>query len=247
MRRFGYIPDLPDFRDHAFQLQAPTPLPSSVDLRPGMPPVYDQGDSGSCTANAIAAAFDFDRKKQGKPFLTPSRLFIYFNERVIEGSSDYDSGAMLRDGIKSIARQGVCAESEWPFDLTQLTVKPSHQCYTDAAANQALTYRRVGGDLRSMLYCLAYGFPFVFGFSAYDSFESDEVANTGILPMPQVSENQIGGHAVVAVGFDQTKRAILCRNSWGDGWGIEGYFWMPYEYISNPDLAEDRWTIKAVE
>lgn len=246
-RKYGYVPDLPDFRDHAFQLQAPTPLPQSVDLRPGMPPVYDQGDLGSCTANAIAAAFDFERNRQKKPFLNPSRLFIYYNERVIEDSVSNDSGAQIRDGIKSVANQGVCPESEWPYDVDGFANTPTPQCYADALSNQALSYRRVNGDLRSMLYCLAYGFPFVFGFSVYDSFESDDVASSGIVPMPQPDENMLGGHAVVAVGFDQTKRAFLCRNSWGDTWGIGGYFWMPYEYLSNPDLCDDRWTIKLVE
>lgn len=245
--KYGWNPDRPDFRDHSFSLQAPTPLPQSVDLRPGMPPVYDQGDSGSCTANAIAAAFDFEHNRQGKGFLTPSRLFVYYNERDMEGDTNSDSGAMIRDGIKSIANWGVCPESEWQFDLTKLTVKPDAQCYADALKNQALTYRRINPDLRSMLYCLAYGFPFVFGISVYESFQSDAVAVSGIVPMPGTDEEQLGGHAMLAVGFDQTKRAFLVRNSWGTDWALAGYCWIPYEYLSNGDLTDDRWTVRVVE
>src|SRR5690348_9312695 len=138
----GWKADLPDFRDHTYEIGKPIPLPTAMDLRSGLPEVYDQGDIGSCTANAIAAAFDFERNKQGKPFLTPSRLFIYYNERVIEGTVNEDSGAMIRDGIKSVVKQGVCSESEWPYVVAFMTQSPTNECYTDALKNQALSYRR---------------------------------------------------------------------------------------------------------
>lgn len=243
----SWLPDLPDFRDHAFELAKPIPLPTAVDLRPGLPPVYAQGDLGSCTANAIAAAYDFAMHKQGRPFLNPSRLFVYYNEREVEGSVDQDSGAMLRDGIKSVAKLGVCPETEWSYDIDKFAVKPGVQCYASALQKQVLGYQRVAASLNSMIYCLAYGFPFVFGFSVYDSFESDVVAESGVVPMPDFSEQQIGGHAVLCCGYDQVRRSFLIRNSWGVDWGIKGYFWMPYEYLSNPDLCDDRWRIKIVE
>ena len=243
----SWVPDRPDFRDHAFELAKPIPLPTAVDLRPGLPPVYDQGDLGSCTANAICAAFDFERHKQGKPFLSPSRLFLYYNERAMEGTVDSDGGGMLRDGIKSVSKQGVCAEAEWAYDISKFASQPPPPCYAAALNNQALVYRRIAASTLSMIYCLAYGFPFVFGFSVYESFMSDAVAKTGVVPMPDYSEAQVGGHAVVAVGYDQTRRAFLVRNSWGPDWGIVGYFWMPYEYAASPDLADDRWEIKLVE
>ena len=247
-RRYGYIPDLPDFRDHRYKLAAPIPLPPVVDLRPGMPPVYDQGQLGSCTANAIAAAFDFERNRQGKPFITPSRLFIYFNEREMEGTVDSDSGAQIRDGIKSVADDGVCAETDWPYDIPEFLFQPPPACYGSALKNQSLLYERIPSDLTLMLQCLAGGFPFVFGFSVYESFESDAVAASGIIPMPATNESQVGGHAVVAVGYDQSRQAILVRNSYGPDWGFEGgHFWLPYGYASNPDLADDRWVIKLVE
>lgn len=243
----SWIPDRPDFRDHAFELAKPIPLPSVVDLRPKLPPVYDQGDLGSCTGNAIAAAFDFARQKQGKPFLTPSRLFIYFQERKVEGTIDSDAGAMIRDGIKSVAKLGVCPESEWPYDPAQFATEPTPKSYADALENQVISYKRISASLRSMIYCLAYGYPFVFGFSVYDSFMSDAVQATGVVPMPDFSETQVGGHAVLAVGYDQSRHAFLVRNSWSAAWGMAGYCWMPMEYLNNPDLCDDRWQIKLVE
>ena len=247
IKKYGWTPDRPDQRDHAFRLAEPIPLPPAVDLRAGMPPVYSQGELGSCTANAIAAAFDFERQRQGKPFITPSRLFIYFNEREMEGTVDSDSGAMIRDGIKSVADDGVCAETDWPYDIAEYLFQPPVSCYGNALKNQALIYQRIAPDLTSMLQCLASGFPFVFGFSVYESFESGAVAKTGIVPMPASSEQQLGGHAVLAVGYDRDQRAFLVRNSWGEEWGIAGYFWLPFDYVASPDLADDRWVINLVE
>ena len=245
--KYGWNPDLPDQRDHAFAIAKPVPLPPVIDLRLQMPPVYNQGELGSCTANAIAAVLDFGRQHQGKPFMSPSRLFVYFNERTMERTVSEDSGAQIRDGIKSVHKQGVCPESEWPYIVTKFADMPTAKCYADALKFQALLYSRVAPSLNSMLQCLASGLPFVFGFTVYESFESEEVAKTGIIPMPGLKEQTVGGHAVAAVGYDLSKRMALVRNSWGTDWGIGGYFWMPFDYISNPDLADDRWVIKLVE
>ena len=144
--RYGWTPDLPDARDHLFS--APqislTALPPSADLRSTCPPVYNQEQIGSCTANAIGAAFEFETTKQGLPDFMPSRLFIYYNERAMEGSIATDSGAQIRDGVKSVAKLGVCPETEWPYDGTQANSdgtfpagdpageKPTDACYKDA-------------------------------------------------------------------------------------------------------------------
>ena len=244
--KYGWQPDLPDQRDQEYLISAPVPLPTAVDLRPQCPPVYNQGDLGSCTANAIAAAVDFERGKQGLSFINPSRLFIYYNERAIEHTVDSDSGAQIRDGIKSVGKQGVCPETEWPYNTAVFAEKPPRQCYTDSMKARALSYARIPANLNSMLQCLASGRPFVFGFTVYESFESDEVAKTGVVPMPGPGETVLGGHAVKAVGYDQLKGIFVVRNSWGADWGMEGYFTMPFEYLSNPNLADDRWVIKLV-
>jgi C1A family cysteine protease len=244
------LPDLPDHRDHIFSAPAPvlTVLPPKVDLRPACPPtVYDQGRLGSCTANAIAAAFEFDLGKQKLPDFMPSRLFIYYNERKIEGTVDSDSGAMIRDGIKSVAKQGVCTEDAWPYDISKFTDQPTKECYTAAKDNQALSYQRIPQSLNQMRGCLANGYPFVFGFTVYESFESSEVAQTGVVPMPVDGESVLGGHAVLAVGYDDETQRFLVRNSWGSGWGDGGYFTIPYAYLTNRGLASDFWTIAKVE
>jgi C1A family cysteine protease len=247
--RYGWIPDEPDHRDYLYA--APpgvlATLPPSADLRPQCPPVYDQGQLGSCTANAIAGAFQFDELKQrlADEFI-PSRLFIYYNERAMEGTVDSDAGARIRDGIKSIARLGVCPESEWPYDPAQFATKPSTGCYEDALQNRAVQYQRVVQDLMQLRGCIASGFPVVFGFTVYDSFESDAVARSGEVPLPAPSESVVGGHAVVAVGYDDASQRFLVRNSWGTGWGMAGYCTMPYAYLAQPSLASDFWTVRLV-
>jgi C1A family cysteine protease len=248
--RYGWVPDIPDQRDHMYAAPAyvMSKLPSSCDLRAHCPPVYDQGQLGSCTANAIAGAIEFDQMKQGlSDVFVPSRLFIYYNERVMEGTVNSDSGAQIRDGIKSVAKQGDCPEDEWPYDITKFATKPPPTCYKDAVAHRAILYQRIMQTLNQMKGCIASGYPFVYGFSVYESFESQPVAQTGQVPMPAPGERMIGGHAVVAVGYDDAKRVFICRNSWGDQWGDKGYFYMPYAYLLDNNLSDDLWTVRAVQ
>jgi len=199
---------------------------------------------GSCTANAIAAAIEFDRKKQGLPDFVPSRLFIYYNERVMEGTVDTDSGAQIRDGIKSVASQGACSEDEWPYDISKFAVKPGDKCFSDALKDRAVLYSRLTQILNQLKGCLFSGYPFVFGFTVYESFESDAVAQSGIAPMPGAGERVLGGHAVQAVGYDNSQQRFIVRNSWGDGWGMKGYFTLPYAYLTDSNLSDDFWTIR---
>ncbi len=242
----GWKPDIPDHRDHIYSAPFFLILPPHVDLRPGCPPIYDQGQLGSCTANAIAAALEFDQMKQGEQAFTPSRLFIYYNERWAEGTIDSDSGAAIRDGIKSVNKQGACNETEWPYDITQFTIQPPTSCYSDALKYRSVSYQRVMRSLRQMKACLASGFPFVIGISVYSSFESDQVAATGIVPMPQHNEDLLGGHCMLVVGYDDTKQAFTTRNSWG-AWGDAGYCYLPYAYLLDSSLSSDFWTIRSVE
>ncbi|HUL72127.1 MAG TPA: C1 family peptidase [Vicinamibacterales bacterium] len=249
IKKFGWVPDLPDARDHVYS--APIPvlgvMPAKVDLGPDCPPVLNQGQLGSCTANAIANAHRFDQMKQGgKPF-GPSRLFIYYNERAMEGTVNADAGAMIRDGIKSIAQQGVCDEAEWPYNIAKFARKPSAACFKDALQHQALSYQRVTQSLNQMRGCLASGYPFVFGFTVYEGFESDKVARTGQLDLPVQGEKVIGGHAVLAVGYDDKTQRVKVMNSWGTAWGKKGFFTMPYAYITDDNLADDFWTVRIVE
>ncbi|HET7445558.1 MAG TPA: C1 family peptidase [Solirubrobacterales bacterium] len=246
---YGWVPDLPDGRDllYAAPLKPLAKLPPRVDLRSKCPRVYDQGQLGSCTANAIGAALQFDQIKQRRKDFIPSRLFIYYNERAMEGTIDSDSGAMIRDGIKSVAKQGSCKEENWPYDISEFRTKPPRPCYAEGKQNQAIRYLSVAQSLSQMKGCLAEGYPFVFGFVVYESFETAAVAKTGHAPMPKANEEPLGGHAVLAVGYDESKQWFIVRNSWGTGWGMRGYFTLPYPYLTQPSLARDFWTIREVE
>ena len=246
-RTYGWRRELPDHRDLKFKGISIEVLPPMVDLRDKMPPVYDQLNLGSCTANGIAAAYEYDHMKQGLPDFMPSRLFIYFNERAMEGTIHSDSGANIRDGVKSINKQGVCAETDWPYIIQRFTMKPPRPVYATAKKDRAMTYMSVDQDLSSMKSVLAQNFPIILGFTVYESFESEEVAKTGIVPMPGKDEKVLGGHCVLCVGYDDSKNAFIIRNSWGSGWALSGYCYMPYEYLTNPDLADDFWTIQMVQ
>ena len=248
--RFGWQPDVPDHRDHLYAAPVTwlAKLPAKIDLASKCPPVYDQGQLGSCTANAIAAAIEFDLMKQkAKKIFAPSRLFIYYNERAMEGTVSSDSGAQIRDGIKSVAKQGECPEPEWRYDISKFAVKPPANCFRDALKYEVVSYQRVAQTGSQMKGCLASGYPFVFGFSVYDSFESTQVAKTGHAPMPKSSEQLLGGHAVLAVGYDDANQWFIVRNSWGTGWGMKGYFTLPYAYLLDGNLSDDFWTIRAVK
>jgi C1A family cysteine protease len=250
IKKYGWVPDLPDARDHMFAAPMATmaALPTKVDLRPGCPKtVYDQGQLGSCTANAIAGAVEFDLLKEGKPDMMPSRLFIYYQERVVEHTVDTDAGARIRDGIKVVASLGVPPETDWPYDIKHFADKPPPNAFKDALDHKVSSYSRVLQDLTQMKSCLASGYPFVFGFSVYSSFESAEVAKSGIVPMPDLkNETLLGGHAVLAVGYDDSAQCFIVRNSWGPDWGIGGYFMMPYGYLTSRSLASDFWTCRIV-
>jgi len=248
-RKYGWIPQLPDHRDIPFMAKPEIveALPPEVDLRGLCPPVYDQGDLGSCVLNAIAGAHEFDQMKQGYTPFMPSRLFMYFNVRVQEHTVNSDSGASVRDGIKTVNKKGVCPETMWGYDIAKFKVKPPHIAYKEAKKHQSLEYNSILQHSNQMWVCLASGFPFIFGFSVYESFESDEVAKTGIVPMPSKDERVQGGHAVLCCGYSDVTGRFIVRNSWGSDWGLGGYCEMPYEYLTNENLASDFWVIKVIE
>ncbi len=234
-------PSRPDIRDYHYA--APPEilalLPTSVDLRPQCPPVLDQLQLGSCVSNAVAGVLEFLQMKESITAFVASRLFIYYNGRLLEGAVNSDSGLSVRDGIKSVNRYGFPPETDWPYDISQFTVHPPSQAYADANPNRILEYYAVPQLLTNIQACLASGYPVLIGFSVYESFESAVVEQTGIVPMPQSGEQVLGGHAVVAVGYNDTQQWFIVRNSWSDQWGDKGYCYMPYAYLTNPQLSSD--------
>jgi C1A family cysteine protease len=258
--RYGWNKDLPDPRDRRFAVAEEdfAHLPSNVDLRPKCPPVYNQGRIGSCTANAIAGAFEFDVDKQGVEDFVPSRLFIYWNERALEGSTATDSGAQIRDGVKVVATLGVPDEDELPYDDTpagpdgvfppqsRAAMKPPASVFADATHNEAVVYERVTQDLDHLKSVLAQGFPIIFGIVVFSSFEDQATIESGDVPLPGPFDQVMGGHAIVLVGYDDAKQRFIFRNSWGTVFGQAGYGTLPYEYVTNGELASDFWTIRRV-
>jgi len=259
---FGWQPDLPDHRDHLFSVSLPTlrALPPKIDLRPDCPPVYDQAHLGSCTANAIAGAIQFDRlKAKASPDFVPSRLFIYYNERDMEHSVNYDAGAQIRDGVKSVSKLGVAPEPEWPYSDAghpaadgepfasdaPAAQRPPKKVYDDAAGYQAISYMSVNQTLPQLKGCLADGYPFIFGFSVYENFFGPDGNPCVHTPMPQGS--QLGGHAVLAVGYDDDAGEFIVRNSWGADTLDKGYYYMRYSYVTDSTMASDFWTIRSIE
>ena len=244
----GWLPDLPDHRDYEFEgTYSLSALPPAVDLRASDSEIYNQGSLGSCTGNAIAALFQFVNRKMGHKDFIPSRLFIYYEERRLLGTIKKDSGAYLRDGMKTIAKKGVCPEPTWPYIIEQFKTKPSAAAYAEAKSHQAIEYMRIMESVDRLKQCLADGYPFVFGFSVYESFRTHTVNSTGVMTVPAKTEKLLSGHAIMAVGYDDEKRHFILRNSWGTGWGDKGYFYMPYEYIESRKLTDDFWTLRTVE
>ena len=252
-KKFGWKPDLPDARDihYAPTIANPADLPKAVDLTKVFStiPILNQGNLGSCTANALAVCNMAAQIKENKdnPFI-PSRLFIYYNERLMEGTINEDSGAMIRTGIKSLLRQGAPTEAEWPYRVAKFRTKPPIAVYKDAANTQLLTYARINNrSLNDLMSVIASGLPFVFGFSVYESFESMDVERTGLYKPDPMDEQIIGGHAVAAFGYDQKEQTFTIRNSWGAAWGLGGYFKMRFADISNSNMCDDFWVLRTTE
>jgi C1A family cysteine protease len=253
VRKFGYIPDLPDDRDHVFAFRGkPTDLPAQFSLKEFLGDVLDQGALGSCTANAISGALKLWMNKNNYkwPF-TPSRLQIYYDERELEGTTQSDSGAMIRDGFKVINTVGAAPEDSnidwsWPYSSTdeRWREKPPEKCYTDAALHKCLEYKRVAHDERSVKQALLEGHALVIGIAVYQSFQSKEASRTGVIPMPHLFEQMLGGHALFLHGYgNHDDQHVDGRNSWGAEWGDGGDFHLPWKYLLDRRYCSDIWAV----
>lgn len=248
-RKYGWRPQKPDHRDFRFSAPQSVYLPRHYDLSIiyKYPPCYDQGQLGSCTGNAIAGALEADQIRQKLPEATPSRLFIYYYERVMENTVSEDAGAEIRDGIKVTAQNGVCKETTWPYVISRFTTEPSLAARTEAAQHRSVKYMAVNQTLKDIKTAIVLGYPVVFGISVYESFESDAASKTGVIPMPAKTESMLGGHAILLVGYCNYYKAFKFRNSWGPSWGDNGYGYLPYQYVTDPNLASDFWAIETTK
>jgi C1A family cysteine protease len=223
------------------------PVPAlAVDLRPQCPPVYDQGALGSCTANAGAGAAEFEEIRQGLPAVTPSRLFIYWNERADQGDTADDTGSSISESIAAMNKYGLPPETEWPYDPGQFATEPPPGVFADALKARVMQSEGVEQSLDGIRSVLQAGLLVEFGFQVYESFESDAVAASGLVPLPGAGEQLLGGHAVLIVGDQPDQQRFIVRNSWGPQWGQAGYCTMPYAYLLDPTLANDFWAVQLV-
>ncbi len=228
-------------------------IPSKHDLRIlyGQIPIYNQGRLGSCTANAIATAYKIMCILKNRTNISLSRLFLYYNERVMIGKVFEDSGAFIKDGFQSMQLQGACLEILWPYFESRLSTMPTIPCYREARNHRTSGYN-TQLDPRNMVMsikqCLALNLPVVIGVMVYESFQSDLAGRTGNIPVPNPTiEKLLGGHALCCVGYDDEKQHIIVQNSWGDIWGDKGFGYIPYAFIGNNDLCNDCHAFKSVE
>lgn len=241
-RKYAWRPDVADHRDHLYTPQL-SHVPPKVDIIGASVAIDDQGQLGSCTGNSSTAMCEIILKT-----VPLSRLMAYYGGRAREGTTKQDAGAQIRDVIAGISNYGVCEESLWPYDITKFALKPPKVAYNDGATRVkplVLNYQRVT-DLPTLKAALAVGHVVTFGFSVPSYFESQQVATTGWVRMPTQADQIIGGHAVVAVGYDDTASVpfVWVRNSWGPAWGLNGYFKMDQKWFTDPSgLVDDMWTV----
>ena len=237
-----------DTRDIPLDLPPISTPPSVIDLRAYCSPVDDQGQLGSCTGNAIAGCIEYMDRRYNNKQTQVSRMFIYYYERLIEGTVNYDSGAYIRDGIKATYTYGAPLESLWPYTISKFKTPPTVAAVQDGARRKVTLYQSIAnGNVSACQTALAAGFPVVIGFDVYSSFESQTVANTGMMPYPNTrTEKLLGGHCVLLVGYNNNSQRFIVRNSWGSNWGDRGYFYMPYQVIQNTSMSSDFWVNKSV-
>ena len=251
--------DKPDSRDYTkrygYHMIPKKERDPKVDLRKYIDTIYDQGGLECCTANALCAAFTLELKRQSKeakktyvPY-DPSRLFVYYNARVMEDNVSENSGCTLRFALKAMNYIGVCKESLWPYDESKFAVQPTPSAYKNALGNTISKYQRLDQDINQFRACLKAGFPIAFVMEIYGSFVGPENKKKGKMPMPSSDELLSFKpflHAVLAVGYDDDKDHVIVLNSWGPSFGKNGCFYMPYEYIIDPARCLDFWKIEEV-
>jgi C1A family cysteine protease len=244
-RKYGWVRGHKNINDvyHGFSTNALTP--DAVDLRPKCPAIYNQLTLGSCVAHATAGAVEFDIIKNGGDAATPSRLFIYYNARDLDGTTSLDVGTTIHSGVKGASLFGACPEALWPYDVNKFALKAPATCYSDAekcrvADAKVMWVRHTLSDLRS---ALAAGYPLICGIAVYASFETPETMGSGVVKLPAKGETLLGGHAILIVGYDNAKQQFIFRNSWGPEWGDKGYGYLPYQYLLDPSMADEFCTV----
>jgi C1A family cysteine protease len=229
--------DRADWRDLAYR-PIRTPLREQVDMRPWASAIEEQGHLGSCTGNAVVGAYELLLNREyPEKYIDLSRLYVYYNARLLEETVDEDSGAYIRDGVKALDKYGVCSEKLWPYDITRFSMTPTITSYQDAKTRNIKNYYRLTG-INDILDALNNDYPVVFSMEVYDAFDYLDQDNY-VIKMPKSTESPIGGHAMCFVGYDMPRKLLLTRNSFGADWCMQGYCWMPFDYVTNDVI--DAW------
>lgn len=241
---YVFAPKDPRDKKLSFKVIDPSKLPSKVDISDDMGKRLDQGDLGSCVSNSVAYCIRYVRHKENLTVYDPSRLYIYYYGRVIEGSpADEDTGLYIRDGYKSVEKYSVCSEQNWPYLPTKFHIEPSKYAQDAAKQHKTFKYFAVEQSLNEIKNCLSQKYPVSFGMTVFSSFMSAEVAKSGVAPYPDVRrEQQLGGHCITIVGYDDSTQRFKILNSWGDSWGDKGTCTIPYSFILNGKYCDDFWT-----
>ncbi len=212
-----------------------------VDLRSKFNGVYDQGKIGSCTANALCSIYEYDTTN-----FRGSRLFLYYNERLLINETNLDNGAFIKDGITCLKKFGLCEEKYWSYIIENVFKEPSKDAYDNATLNYLIEGIQISNEIPTIKYWLNKNEPIVLGIAIYSNFTNFSSGKTGKIGLPNENDKFIGGHAVVLCGYNDTKKEFILRNSWGSYWGDNGYFYLPYDYISNTNLTSDLWIITKI-
>ena len=236
-----------DVRDHKYTdvHELPHMLPGVCDLASWLEPAKDQGPVGTCHAAATLADFCLVQKQEGLQVPALSVLFLAYWSRFLDGDPNEDAGATIRNTFKAAAGYGVCHEATWPYDVpSKLCVKPSDEACAEAKDHMAIQYQFLHQTLDELRGANVNGHGVVGGFKLVESFESAQVARTGMVPTPRPKERVLGCHAMLIVGYNDSSRRFKVLNSWGPNWGDNGYCYMPYDYVLSSALAFDFGTIQ---
>jgi C1A family cysteine protease len=247
--QLGYIKDKYDARDYIYKANNfKWGFPLKFNLKGLMPPVLNQGNLGSCVSNAVSNVLRYtdikNKRTNNLNIKIYSRLFNYYNTRVLENSIFKDNGCQIRNAIKVINKIGSTDEKFWPYIITKFQDKPNKLSYDDAIKRKITKYRRVNQNQYDIKSCINLGYPIIIGILCFSSMFTINVSKTGNIPYPKSDQQILGGHCIILVGYDDTTQTYEFQNSWGTDWGNKGYGKIPYKFVENPNYATDFWMIE---